>query len=457
MNVLVVSSNRLRQPVAVMPFGACMAAEAAESAGHNVSFLDLMFKRGPLRELEREIKKSAPGVIGISVRNIDNNDSKNTQWYINDIKALVERSRQTCGAPVVLGGAALSIMPEEIIKMTGADCAVTGNGAQVFPKIISDISRGSKINSLVRSHAAAGESCISPDFSRWLDIPAYRSMMSPVPIQSKRGCPFSCVYCTYGISEGTGYQLTNPRTVVDSIKRYVSEGFKEFEFVDNVFNAPYAHAASICEEIARSRVNARFSTIEINPAFVDDQLLNLMKTSGFSSIGITAESASDKVLTKLSKNYLSPQVYRAAECVSRSSLPCLWIFMLGAPGETKQTVEETFEFARKYIRPSDCAFFGTGVRIYPGTGLEKIAREEGALNLPREKMLEPLFYVSPQVDINWLREKVLSEMSLHYNYLSSDSFGLPLLPAFHRVASFLRLSPPLWKYTPYIRRLGVKA
>lgn len=74
MKVLIIATNRNIHPMPVLPYGACMVAEAADRAGHRVRFLDLMFRRHPRRDLEAAVKEFAPEVVGFSVRNLDNND-----------------------------------------------------------------------------------------------------------------------------------------------------------------------------------------------------------------------------------------------------------------------------------------------------------------------------------------------------------------------------------------------
>lgn len=77
MNILIVITNRYRNPVPVMPIGACSVAEAAEKAGYRVRVLDLMFERDPLGVLKAKLEKLNPDIVGLSVRNIDNNDMQN--------------------------------------------------------------------------------------------------------------------------------------------------------------------------------------------------------------------------------------------------------------------------------------------------------------------------------------------------------------------------------------------
>jgi radical SAM superfamily enzyme YgiQ (UPF0313 family) len=236
------------------------------------------------------------------------------------------------------------------------------------------------------------------------------------------------------------------------VKRLSDSGLRHIEFVDNVFNSPYGHAMALCEDLARLRHKALLYSLELNPFRIDDGLLSVMERAGFRGIGITAESASDKVLSSLGKGYGAASVHHTAEVVGRHTLPCVWIFMLGGPGETDKTVEETLRFAEHSIRPTDTAFFNLGVRIYPGTELEAIARRQGVLSLPKEEMLRPAFYVSPEVNPEWMVKKVKASLNGHMNFINSDSIGLSFLPFIHRLAYRLGMRTPLWKYTRFIRR-----
>jgi len=130
--------------------------------------------------------------------------------------------------------------------------------------------------------------------------------------------------------------------------------------------------------------------------------------------------------------------------------------MLGGPGESEVTVRETLRFAEQCIRPKDVAFFNIGIRIYPGTELEHRAREEGVLAVSPDEMLEPLFYVSPALDLNWLTETMRQTMATHMNYINSNTLGLSFLPAMNRLGYKLGVKSPLWRHTRFIRR-GLRA
>lgn len=466
MRVLVVSTNRNLFPVPVIPLGACIVAGAAERAGHDVHVLDLMFEKDPLRAIETAIERTTPDVIGLSVRNIDNNDMQRPVFFVDDVVSVAAVIREKTRAPIVLGGSAVSVMPEEIMRHTGVSCAVLGDGETVFPELLKVFPSGRIPHEIPGTAWMAdntffkypgGSSPLSdcyvvPDFSRWIDIRKYLSGLAAVPLQTKLGCHFGCVYCTYRKIEGNTYRLFDRSGVVESVVRLSGSGLRQIEFVDNVFNSPYGHAMSICEELARLRHKALLYSLELNPFHIDDALLSMMERAGFKGIGITAESVSDKVLAALGKGYHAERVYYTAEVVRRHKLPCVWIFMLGGPGETEKTVEETLRFAENSIRPTDTVFFNLGVRIYPGTELEEIARRQGILSLPREEMLKPVFYVSPEVNNDWMLKRVKESLDSHMNFINTDSIGLSFLPLIHRVAYRLGIRTPLWKYTRGIRR-----
>ena len=466
MKVLIIATNRSAFPEPVVPIGACMVAEAADRAGHTVRVLDLMFASNPLRSMESALRKTSWDIIGLSVRNIDNNDMREPAFYIADLLPLIEAVRRLTRAPIILGGASLMVMPEEILRVTGASCTVLNNGEVVFPLVLEKFSNGETLgnlpgvayveNGVFRKNLStstefSGEFMV-PRYHLWIDVDSYRSRLSTVPLQTKVGCQFQCSYCTYRNIEGSSYRLSDPQRVVKAVERIVTSGLRDIEFVDSVFNAPYDHAMAVCEALARVRLPARFQSMNVTPLFVDDELLSVMEYAGFAGIGMTVESASDKVLRGLRKAFTSRHVYAAAETVRRHRLPCLWIFMLGGPGETEETVKETLRFAETQIRQQDAAFFAIGIRIYPGTELETTARKQGMLSASAAEMLSPVFYVSPEVDAVWIEQQVKVSLKRNMNFMSAVSLNVPYLSFIHQVGYRLGFRTPLWRYTRSIRR-----
>ena len=467
MRVLVVNTNTCRNPMPVMPLGACIAAEAAERAGHEVRFADLAFARDPAAKLARAASVFQPGVVGMSIRNIDDNNMQRPALLCGSLPCLVEAARAACRCRVVIGGAAVGVMPEALLRFSGADAAVLGDGEAVFPALLRAIESGSPVEDVpgtagivdgaVRLNPLAFDSVsaewLAPELPRWIRLRRYIAGMAAAPVQTRRGCPYRCVYCTYGSAEGRAYRLRPVEHAVDAVRRCRPWGARDVEFVDNVFNSPYDYALELCGALARARPGVRLHSLELNPRFVTDELLSAMERAGFAGIGITAESAADAVLEGLGKDYAAAEIAAAAEAVGRHRLPCVWVWMLGGPNETRQSVAETLRFARRHVRGSDAAFFNLGIRIYPGTGLEPIARAQGLLAAAPGEMLAPVFYFAPGLDPAWVAAEVQATTDSCRNFFGPRSLGLSLLPKLHRAAHFLGMRPPLWRHTRLLRRV----
>src|ERR1039457_251382 len=199
MKILLISTNRNILPMPVMPIGACIVAPASERAGHTVQLLDLMFTRDAMFDIKSALTHWQPDLVGLSVRNIDNNDMRDSVFFLNDLQSIVNLIRSRTSAPIILGGAALGVMPEQILRLASVTCAVIGDGEMAFPLLLSQISRNKNLNDLPgvafiengifhRNSSASAEFstiCPMPDYNRWLNIPAYRSLMATVPVQTK--------------------------------------------------------------------------------------------------------------------------------------------------------------------------------------------------------------------------------------------------------------------------------
>ena len=148
MKILLVSTNRNTLPMPVMPIGACIIAHASERSGHTVHLLDLMFTRDATAEVESAVMGFQPDVVGLSVRNIDNNDMRNTVFFLENLRNIANVIRAGTSAPIFLGGAAMGVMPEEILRLGDVSGCVIGDGETIFPLLADRISQGGSFHDL---------------------------------------------------------------------------------------------------------------------------------------------------------------------------------------------------------------------------------------------------------------------------------------------------------------------
>src|SRR3954469_1526171 len=381
--VLLVSTNRERQPYPVVPNGLACVASALDAAGHKVRFLDLCFARDPLTAARDVARSFKPDIVGVSVRNIDNSDAIALRHYTPEARDILHSLRHAApSAKIIAGGAAFGVAPEALFRDLGVDYAVAGDGERASVALVNALWSGAPIEAspgLVRDRAGTvtftppGEdadldSLPRPSLHRWIDLARYQRHGATIPIQTKRGCVYKCVYCTYRNVEGWGYRTRDPELVADEIEELnFKAGIRHFDFVDSTFNSPPGHALEVCEAITRRRINVRLDTTNFTPATASPELLSAMKRAGFRTLGITAESASDPVLERLEKGFTAAKVREVAERVERHGIKTLWIFLVGGPGETEKTLEETLDFAKWRLQGGGAVFVTVGFRLFSGT------------------------------------------------------------------------------------------
>jgi anaerobic magnesium-protoporphyrin IX monomethyl ester cyclase len=467
--VLLVSTNRERQPYPVVPNGLACVASALDAAGYDVSFLDLCFARDPVRAAAEAARDFRPDVVGISVRNIDNSDAIALRHYTPEARQVMRALRQAVpAAKIVAGGAAFGVAPEALFRDLGVDYAVAGDGERASVALIDALCSGSAVEALpglVRDRAgtvtftppsedADLDSLPAPALHRWIDLARYQRHGATIPIQTKRGCVYKCVYCTYRNVEGWGYRTRDPELVADEIEELkIEAGVHHFDFVDSTFNSPPGHALEVCEAISRRKLDVRLDTTNFTPATASSELLTGMKRAGFRTLGITAESASDPVLQRLEKGFTAAKVREVAERVEAHGIRTLWIFLVGGPGETTRTLEETLRFAKWRLERGDAVYTTVGLRVYPGTTLHRIALGEGVV--PADStLLDPTFYFSGSLQFDTTVARLKRFAADHPRFMFSADSRSVVLPYLTRLASALRLPRPHWQYMGLFQRVA---
>jgi radical SAM superfamily enzyme YgiQ (UPF0313 family) len=471
--VLLVSANRERQPMPVLANGLACVASALDAAGHDVRVADLCFESDPIAAARRAAADFRPDVVGVSVRNIDNSDSIALRHYTPEAAAVLGALRGAApGATVIAGGAAFGVAPESLFRELGVDYAVAGDGERATTRLVEALAAGRPVGAVpgVVRQGDGGVVFTPPGedadldalprarLHRWLDVRRYERHGATVPIQTKRGCVYKCVYCTYRNVEGWGYRMRAPELVVDEMEELAREaGVRHFDFVDSTFNSPPGHAIQVCEAIVRrglpTSLGVRLETMNFTPATASPELLTAMRGAGFTSLGVTAESASDAVLARLEKGFDAAKVRAVAERVERAGIRTLWIFLVGGPGETPQTVEETLAFAAWRLSRGDAVYLTVGLRIYPGTTLHRIALAEGTVAYG-DPLLAPTFYFSPALALDETVRRLKRFAADHPRFMFSADSRSAILPYLTRLASLLRLPRPHWRYMGVFQRVS---
>ena len=219
MKVLLISANVTLSPYPIYPLGMSMVAAALAKAGHNVHQSDFLLQNSSLEAIGDEVEQFKPDLIGISVRNIDNVNLMNEQYYIHNVKNIVSTIREFTKAKILLGGAGFSLIPDLILRETGADYGIIGEGEVLAVEFANNAEQGIYPRERLIGPATLlpGGSIKSALYDDQL-VEFYLHSGNIASIQTKRGCAYKCVYCTYPLLEGTELRRREAREVVDDIE-----------------------------------------------------------------------------------------------------------------------------------------------------------------------------------------------------------------------------------------------
>jgi radical SAM superfamily enzyme YgiQ (UPF0313 family) len=417
MRVLLISANTETINMVPLPLGLNCVAVAARNAGHQVQLLDLMGSGDNRSIIHEAVERLDPDVIGISVRNIDNQHMSEARFLLEPVRDLVKSCRALSKAKVVVGGAGFSIFPEAALRYLDADIGICGEGEVSFAKLLEALQRGEDPSGIpgvclpgrkVETASALRAELTSlplPDPSLW-SIPAGAKGEISVPFQTRRGCPMRCSYCSTPALEGTAIRTQGIEAAVAGIARHVAAGFNSFYFVDNTFNLPPQYAKDLCDAIGAAGLGISWRCI-LYPGSIDEELVRKMVEAGCVEVSLGFESGSPAVLRSLNKKYTLDDVRAASEMLKTHGIRRMGFLLLGAPGETRESVEESLAFADSL--QLDMLKLSVGIRIYPDTALAEIARQEGVI-AEDDDLLFPRFYLAKGLD-EWLRPMLLQWMS----------------------------------------------
>lgn len=426
MRVLLLSSNTETINMPVLPLGLASVASATQAAGHEVRVVDLLGQEDARTVLREDIQGFDPEVIGISVRNIDDQRMEPSTFLLSQVRGVVSDCRSLSDAKIVLGGAGYSIFPQSALTYLGADMGIQGEGEKVFVLLLERLSRKADLSKIpglyLEKKGLQGKVKFIrdldelplplPDQDHWA-FSIKKDSEIWLPFQTRRGCPMECNYCSTAAIEGRLIRKRSPDRVVEALSRYKEAGIKKFFFVDNTFNLPPSYAKALCESLVQADLGILWRCI-IYPNRVDNELVELMAKAGCDEVSLGSESGSPDILRIMNKKFLPKDVRRISERFKKNGIRQMGFLLLGGPGETRETVEESVAFAESL--ELETMKVNTGIRIYPHTDLARNAVEDGMI-APDDDLLFPRHYMVKGIE-DWLKHRVNRLVSERPNWVS---------------------------------------
>jgi len=393
--IFFVSGNRCVDPYPVYPMGMAVVSAALAARGNEVRQFDLLSSGSDLTAMSAAARTYAPDVICYSLRNVDTEDHLNPDdWLLDGDRAAVRALREASGAPVVLGGSGFSILPEALLEFLGADYGIVGEGEFAACDLVDALAAGRPWPRLTRSRALMPAAVIGcPRYDAAI-VSYYQKSSGLIGLQTKRGCPHACSYCSYPLIEGASVRHRDPREVVDDLEMLQRDfGVDNVFFTDSIFNDAGGGHLALAEEMVRRGTKIRWASF-FRPQRLERAQLKLLKSAGLYAVELGTDAADDTTLEGLGKGFSFDDVLRSSAACADEGLSVAHYVMFGGPGETPETAARGLANLRRL--PTSVVFAFVGVRIYPATRLRQRAVQEGIIAAD-DSLLRPTYYVSPGV------------------------------------------------------------
>jgi len=408
MRVALVNPNRIKPPIS--PLGLEYVAEGLLAAGHEVNILDLCWEEQPEKAIPAFFNDQEYGLVGISIRNTDDCSFATRESFLPGFSSIVEILRKHSGAPIVAGGVGFSVMPEAVMAITGVDAGVVGDGEFTLTGIADRCQRRAPWedlpnlvlhrNGVFRRNPVSTVplSRIPPMRRTLVDNRRYYLEGGQAGIETKRGCPMGCVYCADPLAKGSSTRLRPPKDVVAELGRLLGQGIEHVHTCDSEFNVPEDHALEICGEIIRRGLGDRLHWYAYcKPVPFSRELAGQMRRSGCRGINFGADSGDEGMLDRLGRDFGPGEILSAARLCRENGIAVMLDLLIGAPGETRESIARTVE--RMMESGADRIGVTVGVRVYPGTRLAKeVQREDLRKGLVGGSDLRhPVFFLEPGI------------------------------------------------------------
>ncbi len=376
-----------RYPSGQPPLGIGMLAAVAARAGAETALSDMSFSSRPFRDLERDLDEFSPDLVCVSVLTPQLSDA------VRSVRTARERAPE---ATVAVGGPHATVLPEETLERTGADLVYAGEGERAFAAVLETGSWEELPGACYRD--ADGTVLRNPGlmvsedlddlplpdrsvfdmeryFRSWYSMDRVDPRLRGTSVMATRGCPYRCTFCQPTLSEIFGRRMRkrSPESLVAELEQLVADySIDAFMFEDSTFivDRPWVH--EICDLMIRRCPGLRWCC-NVRADLLTEQLLDHMREAGLSKINMGVESASQRVLDEIYDKGITVEGVRRALRMARSrGIFVQGYFMLGAPGETREEMLRTIEFASR--EPFDDAIFDI-TTPFPHTRLWDLTRD----------------------------------------------------------------------------------
>ncbi len=372
------------------PLGLAYAAAIAERHGHQCIIIDANTKpRLSKEEVLSRIENFEPEILGFML----------TTYMFQQTLEWIRFLKQKTGLPVIVGNVLLDLYPEEVLSHPEIDYGIIGPATGSLPELLYAIGKKKDVDNIKGvAFRKNGRVCINfpstlkEDFDilpypalHLLENHRYYTIISKrknfTVMTTSKGCPYRCNFC---FVRNIPYSCRSHEAAVDEIEYFYKRfNIREIEFFDPIFCFDRSRVIKICREMVYRKLDVQWAC-RARVEHVDEELLEVMKRGGCHRIYYGIESGSKGILKNTDKGITLDQIEKAIYLTKKKKILTLGFFLIGAPGDTQETVLETIDFALRL--PLDYVQFHKTV-AKPGTVLYEQVKEATGRDYWRQYIL----------------------------------------------------------------------
>ncbi|MCR4432279.1 MAG: B12-binding domain-containing radical SAM protein [Tepidanaerobacteraceae bacterium] len=384
MNILLISPPVLSRRARFAPSGLAYIAAVLKKEGHSVKCIDAFDLSW--ESLRDRIMEVHPDVVGISCWTIGRGQAFKTAHIARECSP---------ESKIVFGGQHATFLPRQMFEADDADFVVLGEGEETIVELVRALEYGVDFSNIKGIAYKNGDDIIinSPrplitnldslpfpcydDF----DLDAYEGLHGSgkaIGIITSRGCPFNCNYCSSTQFWTRKWRYRSAENVLSEIEYVYNElAVREIVIYDDNFTTKKDRAIEICKGIIERKLNLVWAA-SANVRTVDQEVLTWMGKAGCCEVRYGVESGSPTILKNINKRQTIDQIRNAFRWTREVGMMPHGYLMVGCPGETSQTINDTVKLMRE-IAPRQSPSAGI-LWILPGTEIYERAKSYGIIS-----------------------------------------------------------------------------
>jgi radical SAM superfamily enzyme YgiQ (UPF0313 family) len=349
------------------PIGTLYAAALMREKGHDVSFFDTMFVRGP-REIIPPLEKYNPGYFVI----YDDGFNYLTKMCLTNMREaafeMIKVAKQK-GCTVIVSSSDSTDHYEQYLH-EGADFILLAEAEQTLLELVTAIeARQSDFLSIAGLAFRQGDAMIkttrrnvlkeldSLPFPAWdlVDIDPYRKTWLrhkgyfSLNMATTRGCPFKCNWCAKPIY-GNRYNSRSPQNVVSELKLLKEKFyFHHIWFCDDIFGLKPGWVHEFANLLEKEQLHFKFKIQARADLLLQEDYIKDLARAGCENIWMGAESGSQKILDAMDKGTTVEQIYKATRLLKKLGINPSFFIQFGYPGETKNDIVKTISMINELL------------------------------------------------------------------------------------------------------------